>query len=132
MCFLVDLFANNVLDYLSIYFDLLRIPTSLIIAQQVQAYVEYMVVTDGNIYNTQASFLQTSNSDLIFQHMRIYFAQIINGVRIYLMYFWFWYMIDFNLQTTTTITKRLTSVMRIRSRQTQTWLFMCNLKISSS
>ncbi len=46
----------------------------------VQANVEYLVVTDASIYNDHSNFINSTDPNLIFQHIRIYFAYLVNGI----------------------------------------------------
>jgi hypothetical protein len=46
----------------------------------VQAYVEYLVVTDVTIYNDHSRFINSTDPNLIYQHIRIYFAYLVNGI----------------------------------------------------
>ena len=50
---------------------------------QVQAYVEYLVVADASIYNSMSIFVQSNDSSLILESIRIYYAHVVNGVYIF-------------------------------------------------
>ena len=43
-------------------------------------YLELLVVTDVTIFNDHKKYLQTTDDDLIFIHMSLYFYHYINGV----------------------------------------------------
>ena len=45
-------------------------------------YVELLIVTDLTIFEDHKRFAQTSDTNLVFLHMRTYFAHYINGVSI--------------------------------------------------
>ena len=45
-----------------------------------KAVVEYLIVADASIYNAHSDLIDSTNQDLIFHHMRIYFAHLVNGV----------------------------------------------------
>ncbi len=46
----------------------------------VQAFVEYLVVTDVSVFNDQARFINSTNQTLVFEHMRLYYAYVVNGI----------------------------------------------------
>ena len=47
---------------------------------KVAAYIETVIVTDVSVYNGFASYLNTTDQNIIFRNMLIYFAFILNGV----------------------------------------------------
>ena len=47
-----------------------------------KALVEYLVVADASVYQSHSTYLQSTDSDYIMQHMKIYFSHIVNGVNI--------------------------------------------------
>lgn len=47
----------------------------------VKANIEYLVVTDSSIYNDHSIFINSTDPNLIFQHIRIYFTYLVNGVK---------------------------------------------------
>lgn len=44
------------------------------------AFVEVLIVTDSTVFNDHSRFVNSTDIDIVFQHMRIYFAYLINGV----------------------------------------------------
>ena len=42
--------------------------------------VELLVVTDSTVFQTHQRFAGTSNTEIVFLHMRHYYAHLINGV----------------------------------------------------
>ena len=47
---------------------------SVVTKQPIDLYVELLVVTDSSIFNDHQRYANTTNKDLVFLHMRIYFA----------------------------------------------------------
>ena len=52
--------------------------------QPVNLYVETLIVTDLTVFEDHKRFAQSTDTNVVFQHMRIYFAHLINGVKNYL------------------------------------------------
>jgi hypothetical protein len=48
--------------------------------EPVKLYVKLLVVTDPTVFYDHQRFAQTTNTDLVFLHMKIYFAHLINSV----------------------------------------------------
>ena len=46
----------------------------------VQTYIEYLVVTDPTIYADHSRFINSATTSLILQHIKIYYAYVVNGV----------------------------------------------------
>ena len=46
----------------------------------VQLYVETLIVTDLTIYNDHKRFSGSNDQNIVFQHMKIYFSHLLNGV----------------------------------------------------
>ena len=53
-----------------------------IYGQPVSLFVETLVVTDESIYNKHRILSGSTNQNVIFEHMRIYYAHSFNGVSI--------------------------------------------------
>jgi hypothetical protein len=54
--------------------------SSRISTTPVNLVVEVLIVTDPSVYEVHKKFCKTSDKSKIFQHMRIYYSHIINGV----------------------------------------------------
>lgn len=48
--------------------------------QPISLNVELLVVTDLSIYNEHVRYAGTTNQNLVFLHMKIYYAHLIHGV----------------------------------------------------
>ena len=48
--------------------------------QPINLYVELLIVADQTIYQDHKRFLQTNDSNLIFENMKIYYSHFFNGV----------------------------------------------------
>lgn len=48
--------------------------------QPIQLNAEVLVVTDSTVYHSHQAFAGTTNHDATFEHMRLYYAHVINGV----------------------------------------------------
>lgn len=42
--------------------------------------LELLIVTDSSVFNAHRNFIGISNTDVVFLHMRHYFAHLIHGV----------------------------------------------------
>ena len=61
------------------------------ISTQIQAYIEYLMVIDSSVITNQQTYLQTTNTDIVYANMRIYFAHVVNGVSNLQMANYFYY-----------------------------------------
>jgi predicted ATPase len=55
-----------------------------LLGQPLQLYVESLIVTDETIYQRFKEILNSTDQDLIFETMKIYYSFLVYGVRSYL------------------------------------------------
>lgn len=48
--------------------------------EPVQLYVETLIVTDLSVYNDHQRITKSTDQNVVFQHMKLYFSHVINGV----------------------------------------------------
>lgn len=48
--------------------------------EPVQLYVETLIVTDYSVYNDHQRITKSTDQNVVFQHMKLYFSHVINGV----------------------------------------------------
>ena len=48
--------------------------------EPINLYVETLIVTDYSVFKSHQDFCKTTDTSKIFQHMRVYFTHLINGV----------------------------------------------------
>jgi hypothetical protein len=57
--------------------------------EPVQLYVETLIVTDVSIYNDHQRITKSTDQNVVFQHMKLYFSHVINGVNKLILEFYF-------------------------------------------
>ena len=48
--------------------------------QPIQLHVEVLVITDSSVYKKHQTYAGTTDMNMTFAHMRLYYAHLINGV----------------------------------------------------
>jgi hypothetical protein len=53
-----------------------------IMGEPINLFVELLVLVDSSIYQNQKEYIQTNDTNLIFQNMQIYYSHFFNGVNL--------------------------------------------------
>jgi hypothetical protein len=53
-----------------------------IMGEPINLFVELLVLVDSSIYANQKEYIQTNDTNLIFQNMQIYYSHFFNGVNL--------------------------------------------------